>query len=96
MHGEALKYQVYVLWVKGHGLSTIAAWMGLRPKQVAGLVDRGPYPNRSAMKDEERQAALEELRSIRFGASDGQPLDGGRFDRFAWKIEPLTKEQVRG
>lgn len=95
MHNERVKYQVYVLWLKGHSLKTISFWTKLREKQLAGLVTRSPWVNRSAMTDEERQVALNELKAIRNGA-DGKPLDGGMFDRIDWTPLPLAREQVRG
>ena len=95
MHDERVKYQVYVLWLKGHSLSTIGHWTKLRTKQLAGIVNRSPWVNRSAMSHDDRQAALNELKAIRIGA-DGKPLDRGMFDRIDWTPLPLTKDQGRG
>jgi hypothetical protein len=90
-----MKYVVYVLWLKGHSLTTIGHWTKLREKQLAGIITRSPWPNRSDMTDAARGAALVELQAIRKGA-DGLALDGGMFDRIDWTPLPLTRDQVRG
>jgi hypothetical protein len=94
VHGEKEKYQVYVLWLKGHSIKTISHWTKLREKQIAGIVDRAPFKARSEMTWDERQAALNDMQRIRL-SSDGSSLDGGMFDRIQWLILPLLTGQVR-
>ncbi|NTD85457.1 hypothetical protein [Agrobacterium tumefaciens] len=72
----------------------IAAATLKRPKQVAGIVGRSPYANRSAMTDAERQKALDELASVRIG-DDGKAIDGGVLDKIPMKIIPLRGQQKK-
>lgn len=95
MHKSGTKFIAYALWLKGHSMPMIAHWLGIRTKQVAGIIARSAWPNRSAMTDEERQQALDELYQIRLD-KNGQPLDEGVLNRFVWKIEPLERVQQRG
>ncbi len=92
---EAERYIAWVMWVVGFSEKSIAVSLGIRRKQVAGLVNRSPYPNRSAMSDAERQAALNDLLSMRTG-EDGKPIDGGRLVNVPTTIVPLRKAQKRG
>lgn len=95
LHSSGEKYIAYALWLKGHSLPMIAHWTGKRTKQIAGIIARSAWPNRSAMTDEERQVALDELRQIRLDKS-GRSIDQGVLNKFNWKIEPLEKVQQRG
>lgn len=92
---SAQKYVAYCLWLKGHTMPMIAHWLGVRTKQVAGIIARSNWPDRSSMTDADRQQALDELRQIRLDKG-GEPLDGGLLNRFVWIIEPLEKVQRRG
>lgn len=92
-HSESDKYVVYVLWVRGHSLTTISRWTRKGVKQLAGIVTRCPWKNRSAMTDQQRQVALNELRAIRM--VDGEKLDKGGLDGIDWKVLPLLKGQVK-
>ena len=95
MHSAGTKYIAYALWLKGHSLAMIAHWLGLGIKQVAGIIARSHWPNRSAMTDAERQEALDDLHQIRLD-KNGAPIDQGVLNKFVWKIEPLEKVQSRG
>ena len=93
-HGDAEKYMVYVLWLIGYSERSIAIILEMRTKQVAGIIGRREYKNRSAMTDQERRILLDELREIR--CEDGVPLDGGRLDKISWDLRPLGESQLRG
>lgn len=93
-HSDRTNYVVWVLWVIGVSEAGIADVTGKRKKQIAGIVNRSPFPNRSAMTDQERQAALQELLLVRIG-EDGKPIDGGILDRVPHKIIPLRGKQVK-
>ena len=75
-HEDRIRYIVYVLWMIGHSQRAIAAALGLRTKQVAGLIHRSDYQNRAAMSDAEIASKLQDLEAIRFD-DQGIPLDGG-------------------
>lgn len=89
-HTDHVVYVVWVLWVIGMSETGIAAATGKRRKQVAGIVTRSPYANRSAMDRATRQAKLDELLSVRLG-DDGNPIDRGLLDRI-----PLTLIDLQG
>lgn len=74
--------------------ASIAAVVMKRRKQIAGIVGRSPYANRSAMTKEQRQAALDELIAVRFG-DDGKPVDGGILDRIPIKVIDLRGKQQK-
>ena len=93
-HTDPDKYVIYVLWLIGHSERSISFVMGFRLKQIAGIIGKSDYSNRSAMTDQERRNLLQELRDVRF--EDGVPLDGGKLDRIAWDLLPLGKRQLRG
>ena len=93
-HADPEKYMIYVLWLIGHSLRSIAITLQMRTKQVAGIIDRSEYKNRSIMTDQERRTLLGELKEVRF--EDGVPLDGGRLDRIKWDLLPLGTTQMRG
>jgi uncharacterized protein YjcR len=95
LHSSQVKFIAYALWIKGHSMPMIAHWLNMRPKQVAGLIARSPWPNRSVMTDKERQAALDELKAIRENKA-GATLDQGVLNRFVWTVEPLERAQQRG
>lgn len=95
MLNSSQKFTAYALWLKGHNMQMIAHWLGARPKQIAGIITRSAWPNRSEMTDADRQQALDELKQIRLDKS-GVPLDGGVLNNFVWKIEPLERVQQRG
>jgi hypothetical protein len=62
---EKQKYTVFVLWLAGHTLTRISRVVGLTRGQVAGIVGRSPYTDRSAMTDEERGEFLDELKALK-------------------------------
>lgn len=93
-HADPQKYVIYVLWLIGFSERSIASILMLRHKQIAGIVNRSEYKDRSSMTDEERQAHLMELADIRF--ENGVPLDGGKLDRIRWEVRPLRVQQLRG
>jgi hypothetical protein len=93
-HSDRTNYVVWVLWIIGMSERGISEATGKRKKQISGIVNRSPYPNRSAMTDKERQAALDELLLVRIG-EDGKPIDGGILDRVPHKIIPLRGKQVK-
>lgn len=95
MHTSGMKFVAYALWLKGHSMPMIAHWLGVRTKQIAGIIARSQWPNRSRMTDAERQQALTELEQIRLDKY-GEPIDGGVLNRFTWVIEPLERDQRRG
>lgn len=90
-HHDGVVYTVWVLWLIGMSEPKIGAVTLKRSKQIAGIVGRSPYKNRSAMTDQERQRHLDELISVRF--DDGKPIDGGILDRVPMKIIPLRGKQ---
>lgn len=94
-HGDDVKYTVYVLWLKGYTEREIGLGMMLRRKQVAGIVSRSEYANRSDMSTAERQHKLNELRDIRIG-EDGRSIDRGRLDKFEWVVKPIYGQQKKG
>jgi len=93
-HSEKTIYIATVLWLKGHTVSMVSYWCGLRLKQVAGIIDRTEYNNRSAMTLQERQEALDLYREARFGP-DGRAADEGALDKIDWVALPLEQDQER-
>jgi hypothetical protein len=93
-HIDPDRYVVFVLWLIGYTERSIAIVLSMRTKQVAGLIARSDYSNRSAMTDQERRTLLQELQDIRM--DDGAPLDGGRLNKISWELLPLGKAQLRG
>ena len=93
-HDDAQKYTIYVLWLIGLSERSIGITMGLRPKQVAGIIGRSEYKCRSSMTDQERKMLLAELKAIRL--EDGTPLDGGKLNKISWEVRPLGESQLRG
>lgn len=91
-HADSTVYVVWVLWVIGLSEASIGAVVGKRRKQIAGIVSRSPYANRSAMTKDERQKALNDLLMVRHG-DDGQPIDGGVLDRVPHKVIELRGRQ---
>lgn len=91
-HSERDTYIVWVLWVIGMSEVSIATVVMKRPKQIAGIVNRSPYANRSRMTDDERATALSKLLAIRLEGAAG-PIDGGILDRVPMKIIPLRAKQ---
>lgn len=91
-HSEQAIYVAWVLWVIGVSEAGIAGVLGKRRKQIAGIVNRSDYANRSAMSIAERQAALGELLKVRFG-DDGKAIDGGMLDRVPMKVMELRGRQ---
>lgn len=91
-HSERDLYVVWVLWLIGLSEQSIALAVMKRPKQVAGIVARSPYCNRSAMTDEKRKVELDQLLSIRHG-DDGRKIDRGFLDRVKLEIIPLRASQ---
>ena len=81
-----------MLWLIGMSEPKIGAVLLKRSKQISGIVSRSPYANRSAMTDEERQKALDDLALVRFG-DDGKPIDGGILDNVPMTIIPLQGKQ---
>lgn len=91
-HSDRTVYVAWALWLIGLSERKIAAVLLKRPKQIAGIVNRSDYANRSGMTDAERQAALDELAAVRHG-DDGKAIDGGILDRVPMKIIPLRGVQ---
>lgn len=85
---------MWVLWLIGMSEKKIGLVAMKGGKQVSGIVSRSPYANRSAMTDQERQKALDELVSVRIG-EDGKKIDGGILDKVPMKIIPLQGRQLK-
>lgn len=92
-HADGVVYTVWVLWLIGMSLTSIGAATLKRRKQIAGIIARSPYTNRSAMTDEERQQAIDELIAVRHCENDGAAMDGGILDRIPLTIIPLRDRQ---
>ncbi len=69
-HSEDRVNVILALWLLGYSQSKIADQMSMGTKQIAGLVYRSPYSNRSAMSDEDRQKSYNELRKQIASTSD--------------------------
>lgn len=93
-HADPDKYVIFVLWLVGYSERSIAIVMGMRVKQIAGIVGKSEYAGRANMTDQERRKLLSELKDIRM--DDGFPLDGGKLNRISWELLPLGKAQLRG
>jgi hypothetical protein len=93
-HSERTIYVAWVLWLVGMSEAKIAVVLLKRRKQIAGIINRSPYANRSEMSDGARQQALDELAAARFG-DDGRPVDGGLLDPVPMTIIPLRGRQVK-
>ena len=91
-HTDRAVYIVWALWLIGMSEASIASVVLKRRKQIAGIVTRSPYANRSAMSKEGRQAALDELLAVRMG-EDGKPIDGGILDRVPHSVIDLQGRQ---
>lgn len=74
--------------------SSIATVVLKRRKQISGIVSRSQYSNRSAMTLEQRQAALDQLFTVRYD-EDGQPIDGGILDRVPREVMALRPKQTK-
>ncbi len=75
-YSEKQRYIVYVLWLHGATEATAGKVAGLRKKQVAGIITRSEYRNRTGMTLERRAAFLRELKDIRYDEA-GEAIDGG-------------------
>lgn len=95
LHTDRVVYVACVLWMIGHSQRSIARALGLRPKQVSGIIENAGFLGRASMSDGERAKQLADLEQIRFG-EDGTPLDGGALNRIPFKIRALDARQVRG
>jgi hypothetical protein len=93
-HTDPDKYVIFVLWLKGYSERSISYVMGMRVKQIAGIIGRSEYKGRTGMTDHARRMVLMELKAIRY--EDGIPLDGGKLDNVGWDLLPLGKAQLRG
>lgn len=93
-HSDRTVYVAWVLWLIGMSEAKIATVLLKRRKQIAGLIGRSPYANRSGMSDAERQRHLDVLAGARFG-EDGAPVDGGLLDPVPMRIIPLRRAQQR-
>ena len=93
-HKDATVYVVWVLWLIGMSEGAVGLVAGLSKKQVAGIISRSPYKNRSAMSDKERRDKLDELWSVRL--EEGKPLDGGILDRVRGEFLELRRSQRKG
>ena len=94
VHTDRAVYIAWMLWLVGMSESAIGAVVMKRRKQIAGIINRSPYANRSAMTDEERLSAIRDLLSIRVG-EDGSTIDGGILDRIPMRLIPLRPNQKR-
>lgn len=81
-HQDSATYIACVLWLIGYSYATIGKVLHL--SQVGGIIDRSEYAGRSSMMIAQRAAYLKELEEIRY--EDGQPIDGGLFDRVEFKL----------
>ena len=81
---EKQRYIVFVLWLHGATETTAGKVAGLRKKQVAGIIARSEYRNRSGMTREQRVAYLQELAAIRYD-SDGRAVDDGLLPDLVFK-----------
>lgn len=93
-HRDATVYTVWVLWLIGMSERGVGMVAGLGKKQVAGIVTRSPYSNRSKMSDAERREKLDELWGIR--SEGGEPIDGGILDPLRDSFLPLRGRQRKG
>lgn len=75
-HDDRTKFIVYVLWLHGLSESEVGIIAGLRRKQVAGIIGKSDYRNRSAMTVGERLDKLRELKAVRYDDS-GCAIDSG-------------------
>lgn len=94
-HKDKTRFCVEVLWFKGHTQRTIAVWLNLTRKQVAGICDRSSYGQRSAMTPGMRQVILHELYQMRY-REDGTSFDEDVLKDIDWVTVPLEREQKRG
>lgn len=95
VHGDQTIYVVWVLWLVGFTEQQIARRIGLSKKQVAGLVARSDYSNRSAMSYEDRQQRYQDLIQARFDDGGGS-IDGGVLKSLPDRVLPLKGKQKRG
>ncbi|MBN9235143.1 MULTISPECIES: hypothetical protein [Phyllobacteriaceae] len=93
-HDDAVRYVTYVMWLVGYSQRSIAFALGMRTKQVAGIIENSEYRARSSMSDEDRTAKLSELEAIRLDDA-GAKLDGGILDRIGFTARPLDRRQSR-
>ncbi len=92
-HPDDVIFTTYVLWLKGHTAVFIGAYVGLRRKQVDGLVARSPFSDRANMDDEMRQSHLDHLRQIHRDEETGELRCGGRLRAIDWDILTLASDQ---
>ena len=93
-HSDRDCYTVYVLWMIGYPARAIGSALGLRTKQVAGIIHNSEYKSRATMTDEEIRAVLADLERNRYD-EQGWPIDGGRLDCIKFTPRPLTGRQQR-
>jgi len=94
-HSDQVHYVVWVLWLIGFSEQQIGRRVGLNKKQVAGVVGRSPYSNRSAMTDVERQQQYQELVAARTD-DGGNTIDGGFLKSLPNQVLPLGPQQKKG
>jgi hypothetical protein len=95
-HTDSQRYVIYVLWLIGFSQRAIGTAVGLRTKQVAGILENAAdYRDRAGMGDTRRAELLAELVAIRVG-EDGSKLDRGILDRVPFTIRPLNARQHAG
>lgn len=88
-------YSIWILWLIGFTEAEIADRLGLKSRKVvSGIVGRSDYANRSSMAIDERQAAYEALRKVRYEAS-GEPRDRGLIAYMPEFVRPLRPKSVR-
>ncbi|MDO6963982.1 hypothetical protein [Rhizobium alvei] len=92
-HSDDVKYIVAVMWTAGYSAGTIGRMLGMSSKRALNLAQKQNLIDRATASDEDRQKLLNDLQAIR--CEDGAPLDGGRLDKFDWKVIALEGRKVR-
>jgi hypothetical protein len=93
-HPDHIIYACWVLWLIGFTEIEISGRLGLRKKQVSGLINQSPYSGRAMMTDEQRQAHYVTLKSKRY-RQDGEPRDRGMIAFFPETVRPLRGKQKK-
>ncbi|MFN3130574.1 hypothetical protein [Roseibium sp.] len=81
---EQQRFTAWCLWLAGFSATNIGKVLGLRRKQALGICQRNPFGPRDKLSRQERETALQQLRSARMG-DDGKPIDRGLLNDFPWK-----------
>ncbi len=62
-HNSGIRYIILVMWIAGHSQAAISNLIGMRRKQVAGIIDGYDCARRSTMTNTERRSTLDVLLS---------------------------------